>query len=192
MRALAVADLRGSFLAVKIVSMSNDLQTPEPGQSKGPKQRPRDALHGESRRSAGPRELREAHAGRPLGVGARRAAGAKRQSSPKVSSGFWRRCSTSDRWTRPSSRTSCLTSPANLTHVLDNLIRDGYVERRRDVADGRRRIVHLAPRGRRLAKRLMPLHVARIVEVMGGLSPREQDQLGRLCRKLGYWAKEMS
>ena len=85
-----------------------------------------------------------------------------------------------------------LTSPANLTHVLDNLIRDGYVERRRDVADGRRRIVHLAPRGRRLVKRLMPLHAARVVEVMRGLSPREQEQLARLARKLGYWAKEMS
>jgi len=75
--------------------------------------------------------------------------------------------------------------------VLDNLEREGDVERRTGERDRRRRFVHLTPSGRRRVERLLPAHVRRIVEVMGGLSAREQEQLSRLCRKLGYWAASL-
>jgi DNA-binding MarR family transcriptional regulator len=40
--------------------------------------------------------------------------------------------------------------PSTLTGVLRRLQRRGYLERRRDVADGRRALFHLTARGRRL------------------------------------------
>lgn len=73
--------------------------------------------------------------------------------------------------------------------MIDNLEREGLVVRHSGTEDQRRRIVHPTPAGRRAMERLLPRHVRRIVEVMSGLSPRQQEQLSRLCRKLGYWAE---
>lgn len=81
-----------------------------------------------------------------------------------------------------------LSSPSNLTLVIDNLERDGLVKRRRSEEDRRCQVVHLTERGRRLIAGLFPLHAEGIVELMGALSPREQETLGRLCRKLGLAA----
>ena len=76
-------------------------------------------------------------------------------------------------------------SSSNLTTVIANLERDGLVRRARDPRDGRAHVVSLTARGRRLIQRLLPTHVERIARVMSVLSPREQEELGRLCRKLG-------
>lgn len=76
-------------------------------------------------------------------------------------------------------------SSSNLTTVIANLERDGLVRRARDPRDGRAHVVSLTPRGRRLIQRLIPSHVERVARAMSALSPREQDELGRLCRKLG-------
>lgn len=84
-----------------------------------------------------------------------------------------------------------LSSPSNLTLVIDNLERDGLVERRRSLEDRRCQMVHLTARGRRLIGRIFPDHVEGIVELMGALTAGEQETLGRLCRKLGLAAAEL-
>jgi len=76
-------------------------------------------------------------------------------------------------------------SSSNLTTVIANLERDGLVRRTRDPDDGRAHVVSLTARGRRLIQRLIPTHVERVARAMSALSPREQEELGRLCRKLG-------
>jgi MarR family 2-MHQ and catechol resistance regulon transcriptional repressor len=76
-------------------------------------------------------------------------------------------------------------SSSNLTTVIANLERNGLVRRTRDPQDGRAHLVSLTPRGRRLIQRLIPTHVERVARAMSALSPREQEELGRLCRKLG-------
>ena len=88
--------------------------------------------------------------------------------------------------------TKLLTSPSNLTLVIDNLSRAGHVRRRPDPRDRRRRVVHLTAKGRRAVERVFPAHVARIVEVMDGLTANEQEQLSHLTRKLGRWAAALS
>jgi len=45
--------------------------------------------------------------------------------------------------------------------------------------------VHLTEKGRGFIAEIFPRHVAAIVEEMGALTPSEQEELGRLCRKLG-------
>ncbi len=78
-----------------------------------------------------------------------------------------------------------LKSTGNLTLVIDNLERDGLVERQRDGADRRFVSVYLTPTGRQLIDRIFGPHVAGVVETMNALAPAEQAELARLCRKLG-------
>ncbi len=82
-----------------------------------------------------------------------------------------------------------LSSPGNLTMVLDNLERENLIARRRDSEDRRRRIVTLTSKGRRRIGKLFPTHAAGIAELMSALSSTEQRELARLCRKLGLSAQ---
>ncbi len=78
-----------------------------------------------------------------------------------------------------------LKSGGNLTMVVGNLERRGLVHRDRDPDDRRYVRVRLTEAGRQTIERVFPRHVARIVAELGRLSPAEQNQLGRLCRRLG-------
>lgn len=78
-----------------------------------------------------------------------------------------------------------LRSGSNLTTVVDNLERNGWVRRERGEEDRRVQMVHLTDEGRRLIEAVLPKHVARIAGLVGALTEDEQRQLGRLCRKLG-------
>jgi len=81
-----------------------------------------------------------------------------------------------------------LTSPSNLTTVLDNLERDGMVRRQRSTEDRRQVEVSLTSDGRELIEDVFPSHAGRITRLFGALDPEEQEELGRLCRKLGRGA----
>ena len=78
-----------------------------------------------------------------------------------------------------------LKSSGNLTLVIDNLVKRGLVERERDETDRRCVTVFLTETGNQLINDIFPLHVERVVDVIGVLPPKEQHQLGMLCRKLG-------
>ena len=78
-----------------------------------------------------------------------------------------------------------LTSPGNLSLVLDNLEKRDLVKRQRDAEDRRRVVVSLTPTGHDLIVAILPAHVAAIADVMSALNPDEQQALGQLCRKLG-------
>jgi len=78
-----------------------------------------------------------------------------------------------------------LKSSGNITMVVDNLEKRGFVLRIRDVEDRRRYAVHLTAKGRRIIQSFFPGHVARIVKEMKVLTNAELDELGRLCRKVG-------
>jgi len=78
-----------------------------------------------------------------------------------------------------------LKTSGNLTMVANNLEKRDLVVRQQSAQD--RRFVSLAitERGRKLMARIFPVHLSRIVELMDRLSPAEQEELGRLSRKLG-------
>jgi MarR family 2-MHQ and catechol resistance regulon transcriptional repressor len=78
-----------------------------------------------------------------------------------------------------------LCSAGNLTTVVDNLERDGLVERRRDGADRRVVTVHLSADGRKLIGELFPRHAAAIVNWFAVLEPDEQHRLSDVLRRLG-------
>ena len=78
-----------------------------------------------------------------------------------------------------------LRSGGNITLVIDNLEKQGLVQRQRDAKDRRLVNVSLTPAGEALISRVFPEHLNAILAEMSALSPQEQEQLGRLCRKLG-------
>jgi MarR family transcriptional regulator, 2-MHQ and catechol-resistance regulon repressor len=78
-----------------------------------------------------------------------------------------------------------LTSGGNVTTVLDNLERRGLVQRVRSEEDRRFITVHLTDDGRALISGVFPRHLGRIVEALSPLEPQEQEELARLCKKLG-------
>ena len=78
-----------------------------------------------------------------------------------------------------------LVSGSNLTTVVDNLERHGWVRRLADPDDRRAHRVELTPTGRQIISRAFPGHATRITEVLQHLTREEQVELGRLCRKLG-------
>lgn len=78
-----------------------------------------------------------------------------------------------------------LKSGSNVTTVVDNLERDGLVQRVRDQSDRRVQVVHLTEQGRELVARAFPVHATRITALMGVLDAEEQATLGHLCGKLG-------
>ncbi len=85
-----------------------------------------------------------------------------------------------------------LKSDGNMTLVVDNLEKQGYVQRRRDPGDRRLVRVHITEAGTQLIQEIMPNHVATIREMMSVLTVDEQIQLSDLCRKLGIAILEES
>lgn len=78
-----------------------------------------------------------------------------------------------------------LLSGSNVTTVLDNLEKRGFVKRTRRAGDRRVVDVELTDSGRKLIARLFPAHARRITNLLSALTSKQQDQLGDLCRTLG-------
>jgi MarR family 2-MHQ and catechol resistance regulon transcriptional repressor len=81
--------------------------------------------------------------------------------------------------------TKLLRSSGNITLVLDNLEKRGLVERKRETSDRRSVKVHLTTQGSALIADIFPRQAAAIAAAFDALSPQEQEELGRLCKKLG-------
>jgi MarR family 2-MHQ and catechol resistance regulon transcriptional repressor len=78
-----------------------------------------------------------------------------------------------------------LLSGSNITTVIDNLEKRGFVTRTRRPGDRRVVEVDLTDSGRKLISRLFPAHARRIANLLSALTVKEQEQLGALCRTLG-------
>ena len=78
-----------------------------------------------------------------------------------------------------------LISRANITLIVDQLSKKGWVRRVRESHDRRLVRVQLTPAGRRWISRVFPQHVDRVVDCFSVLDAAEQKELARLCRKLG-------
>jgi MarR family transcriptional regulator, 2-MHQ and catechol-resistance regulon repressor len=78
-----------------------------------------------------------------------------------------------------------LVSGGNMTVVVDNLEKEGLVERIRDTADRRKILVMLTPKGKRLFDTIFTDHAEYIAQLASVLTPKEQEALSRLLKKLG-------
>ena len=78
-----------------------------------------------------------------------------------------------------------LKSGGNITLVIDNLEKRQLVKRDRLPEDRRVVKVCLTEKGQQLINEIFPKHVAAIVAEMSILTALEQEELSRLCRRLG-------
>lgn len=78
-----------------------------------------------------------------------------------------------------------LKSGGNITMVIDNLVRQGWVKRKRDSQDRRSMVIHLTKEGESFISSLFPKHLEKIRNELSKLTGSEMDELARLCRKLG-------
>jgi MarR family 2-MHQ and catechol resistance regulon transcriptional repressor len=78
-----------------------------------------------------------------------------------------------------------LRSKGNLTFVLEGLEKEALTSRARSPEDGRSYTVDLTAKGRRLISGLFPRHARLVTRSMSALTGPEQEELRRLCRKLG-------
>lgn len=83
-----------------------------------------------------------------------------------------------------------LRSAPNITIVLANLEKAGWVARTTLAGDRRTRQVSLTREGERLIARVFPGHAARVTALLGVLTSREQVALAALCKKLGLGVVE--
>ena len=81
-----------------------------------------------------------------------------------------------------------LSSPGNMTDVIDKLERRGLVRRGRKPGDRRAVRVALTEAGRTMIGQLFPAHARAIAAAMAGLSAAELETLGDLLRTLGRTA----
>ncbi|GFO66140.1 MarR family transcriptional regulator [Geomonas paludis] len=78
-----------------------------------------------------------------------------------------------------------LKSTGNITLVIDNLEKQGLVQRERSLEDRRYCTVLLTGKGRELIVATFAEVEAAIIAEMGVLTDEEQQTLGKLCKKLG-------
>lgn len=83
-----------------------------------------------------------------------------------------------------------LMSCGNMTVVVDNLEKDGLVQRSRSDAD--RRVIHvsLTADGQALFDQIFPDHARHIHRLASVLDTEEQQQLAQLLKKLGLALQE--
>lgn len=76
---------------------------------------------------------------------------------------------------------------ATVTGLLDGLERDGFVQRLADAQDGRRMIVKLTARGKRIDGKLFDQHAKWIAGLFADFDAGERELLSGLLRRI--WAK---
>lgn len=78
-----------------------------------------------------------------------------------------------------------LRTRANMTLVIDHLVREGLVTRTPDETDRRKVMISLTEAGHARISEVFPRVAEAIRAEFAVLSLQEQQQLGELCRKLG-------
>lgn len=83
-------------------------------------------------------------------------------------------------------------SRATITGLLDTLERDGFILRRPDPEDRRQMSVHLTFKGQSFMHDVLPGHFRLVTQLMGNLSPNEQQTLSRLLTKVSVQAATLT
>jgi len=82
-----------------------------------------------------------------------------------------------------------LKSGGNITMVIDNLEKSGYVTRKKDPKDRRAVLIHLTEKGDEFINEFFPKHLDKIKKEFSVLTDSEKKQLAAMCKKLGLQEK---
>jgi MarR family 2-MHQ and catechol resistance regulon transcriptional repressor len=83
-----------------------------------------------------------------------------------------------------------LVSGGNITCVVDNLEKEGLVERIHSVEDRRTIVAQLTPKGKKLFDDTFVRHAEFIADLAAVLDEHEQEQLSQLLKKMGLTLKD--
>jgi MarR family transcriptional regulator, 2-MHQ and catechol-resistance regulon repressor len=83
-----------------------------------------------------------------------------------------------------------LVTGGNITMVVTNLEKRRLIRRQRLAQDRRQIVVSLTDEGEALIGGLFPKHAQEITDLMGVLSPEEQDHLAEMCKMLGLQTRD--
>ncbi len=81
-----------------------------------------------------------------------------------------------------------LSTGGNMTVIIDNLEKMGFVSRTDDTVDRRVKIISLTKEGQKLMTSLFPKHMENLEDVLSPLNAGEKKQLIELAKKLGKGA----
>ena len=73
---------------------------------------------------------------------------------------------------------------STLTRLVDTMEEKGFVARRRDAADARAVVLHVAPAGRRLTQRILPIAERYEAVALAGFNASEAETLKAALRRL--------
>jgi len=82
-----------------------------------------------------------------------------------------------------------LVTGGNMTVILDNLEKQGYIERIKSPTDRRSLFIKLTEKGKNLIDQVFPGHKLFVAEIISVLTEEEQIVLGSLLKKLGLSIK---
>ena len=83
-----------------------------------------------------------------------------------------------------------LKSGGNITMVIVNLAKQGWVTNTKDQKDKRSHTITLTAEGERFIEEVFPGHLERISELFSCLEEDELMELSSLCKKLGVFASK--
>lgn len=76
-----------------------------------------------------------------------------------------------------------LSTSGNMTVVIKNMIRDGYVYKTSDTSDRRASLIALTDKGRQTIEAILPEHYDHVGQIFSVLSLEEQEQLASILKK---------
>jgi DNA-binding MarR family transcriptional regulator len=87
-----------------------------------------------------------------------------------------------------------MVSPANITGLVEGLVKKGLVNRTEDPGDRRKRLAELTPRGIKFMETFIPESIKFLQEIFASVTPEDKQQLyDRLAQistlLLPYWEK---
>ena len=85
-----------------------------------------------------------------------------------------------------------MVTGGNVTAIVDQLEREGLVERVDEPADGRSWLIRLTSSGEKSFAEMARAHEQWVVELLAGLSRKEHDELLKLLAKLKQHAMEVA
>lgn len=83
-----------------------------------------------------------------------------------------------------------LVSGGNITCVMDNLEKEGLVERIPSKEDRRAILAQLTSKGKKLFDEIFTKHAKYVAEIASVLTDKEQEELSALLKKLGLGLRE--
>ncbi|MFC3932360.1 MarR family winged helix-turn-helix transcriptional regulator [Streptococcus dentapri] len=78
---------------------------------------------------------------------------------------------------------SILSTSGNMTIVIKNMEKNGWIKREVSDDDGRVYIISITRKGRNIIEKALPAHIQAVEETFSILTPEEQEQLIGLLKK---------